>query len=67
MLPFIDHIIRISKANELMSTENNKNSESESERRANDRRQNDDRRNAVRFGDVLGRRTGVDRRVTTGR
>lgn len=46
-----------------MGTENKKNNESEDNRRANDRRKRDDRRNAVRFGDVLGRRTGVDRRV----
>ena len=44
-----------------METNNNKNNESE--RRAKNRRKSDDRRNSVRFGDVLGRRTGVDRRV----
>lgn len=44
-------------------TNNNKNNNNEAERRAKDRRQSNDRRSAVRFGDVLGRRTGVDRRV----
>lgn len=38
-------------------------SESESERRANDRRINTDRRTEVRFGDSMGRRFGVERRV----
>lgn len=47
-----------------MQTDNNKN---EAERRAKDRRKNEDRRSTVRFGDVLGRRTGVDRRVIGGR
>ncbi len=37
------------------------------ERRANDRRVNQDRRTIVRFGDVLGRRTGVERRITVSR
>ena len=46
-----------------MGTENNKNNENDSDRRTKDRRKSDDRRSTVRFGDVLGRRTGVDRRV----
>jgi hypothetical protein len=49
-----------------METDNNKNNdnnESEAERRAKERRKREDRRGTVRFGDVLGRRTGVDRRV----
>jgi len=33
------------------------------ERRVNDRREVDDRRNTTRFSDVLGRRSGVDRRL----
>jgi len=33
------------------------------ERRANDRRMGEDRRTTVRFGDVLGRRSGVERRL----
>lgn len=33
-------------------------------RREKDRRVIDDRRSEVRFGDVLGRRTGVERRLT---
>ena len=33
------------------------------ERRTNDRRNGVDRRTTVRFGDVLGRRSGVERRV----
>ena len=44
----------------LMDTKNNNKT---SERRANERRKDDDRRVTVRFGDVLGRRSGVDRRV----
>ena len=36
-----------------------------SERRILDRRQVADRRGATRFSDVLGRRTGVDRRLPT--
>ncbi len=34
-----------------------------SERRVSDRRERDDRRNTTRFSDVLGRRSGVDRRL----
>lgn len=35
------------------------------ERRVNDRRDsNKDRRDTVRFGDVLGRRSGVERRLS---
>ena len=34
-----------------------------SERRENDRRIGEDRRTNVRFGDVLGRRSGVERRL----
>ena len=34
-----------------------------SERRENDRRIGEDRRINVRFGDVLGRRSGVERRL----
>ena len=33
------------------------------ERRVNDRRIGEDRRTNVRFGDVLGRRSGVERRL----
>jgi len=33
------------------------------ERRVSDRREVDDRRNTTRFSDVLGRRSGVDRRL----
>ena len=33
------------------------------ERRVADRREVDDRRNTTRFSDVLGRRSGVDRRL----
>ena len=33
------------------------------ERRISDRRKKEDRRSTVRFGDVLGRRSGVERRV----
>ena len=35
-----------------------------SERREIDRRIGDDRRTNVRFGDVLGRRSGVERRLS---
>ena len=42
----------------------NKNAEDDKERRAKDRRVYVDRRTIVRFGDVLGRRTGVERRLT---
>ena len=45
-----------------MGTENN-NNYSSPERRVEDRRRNDDRRNITRFSDVLGRRSGVDRRL----
>lgn len=34
------------------------------ERRSDQRRSGIDRRNTVRFGDVLGRRSGIDRRVS---
>ena len=33
------------------------------ERRSGNRRRGVDRRNTVRFGDVLGRRSGIDRRL----
>ena len=33
------------------------------ERRENDRRIGEDRRTNIRFGDVLGRRSGVERRL----
>jgi len=33
------------------------------ERRSADRRERDDRRGTTRFSDVLGRRSGVDRRL----
>ena len=33
------------------------------ERRVNDRREMDDRRDTARFSDILGRRSGVDRRL----
>mgnify|MGYP000580642168 CR=1 FL=1 len=35
------------------------------ERRVNDRRERDDRRGTTRFSDMLGRRSGVDRRLPT--
>ena len=35
-----------------------------SERREDDRRNGEDRRTNVRFGDVLGRRSGVERRLS---
>ena len=35
------------------------------ERRANNRREHDDRRGTTRFSDVLGRRSGVERRLPT--
>jgi len=33
------------------------------ERRVSDRRESKDRRDTVRFGDILGRRSGVERRL----
>jgi hypothetical protein len=33
------------------------------ERRISERRTGGDRRNTIRFGDVLGRRSGVERRI----
>ena len=44
-----------------MVSKDNKNNGSE--RRANDRRTGEDRRTTIRFGDVLGRRSGVERRL----
>lgn len=35
------------------------------ERRASDRREMADRRGTTRFSDILGRRSGVDRRLPT--
>ena len=47
-----------------MRTANNNNNKYEGpERRSNDRRFYDDRRTITRFSDVLGRRSGVDRRL----
>jgi len=45
----------------VMGTENN--NYNGPERRAVDRRVQEDRRNTTRFSDVLGRRSGVDRRL----
>lgn len=44
-----------------MASDNNK--YNGSERRASDRREQEDRRDTTRFSDVLGRRSGVDRRL----
>ena len=44
-----------------MGAENNK--YNGPERRADDRRERSDRRDTIRFSDVLGRRSGVDRRL----
>ena len=44
----------------MASTDNNYNGP---ERRVNDRRNVADRRITIRFGDILGRRSGVERRV----
>jgi len=45
-----------------MGSDNNNNYNGP-ERRINDRRERDDRRGTTRFSDVLGRRSGVDRRL----
>ena len=44
-----------------MGTDNNNNNSPE--RRVRDRRVSDDRRGTTRFSDILGRRSGVDRRL----
>ena len=44
-----------------MGTDNNK--YNGPERRVADRRELDDRRNTTRFSDILGRRSGVERRL----
>ena len=44
----------------------NNNNYSGPERRKKDRRMTDDRRGATRFSDLLGRRTGVERRLSVG-
>ena len=50
-----------------MGTDNNKNNAPEwksgTERRVAERRELSDRRNTTRFSDVLGRRSGVERRL----
>lgn len=48
--------------NEPVSAESG---QKERERRREDRREGRDRRMTVRFGDLLGRRSGIDRRLTT--
>lgn len=48
--------------NEPVSAESG---QKERERRRVDRREGRDRRMTVRFGDLLGRRSGIDRRLTT--
>ncbi len=50
----------------VMGTDDN-NKYNGSERRISDRRLEDDRRNTTRFSDVLGRRSGVDRRLPVAR
>ena len=46
-----------------MGTDNNNNNDTE--RRVKDRRESNDRRGTTRFSDILGRRSGVDRRLPT--
>ncbi len=46
----------------VMGTDDN-NKYNGPERRKAERRERDDRRNTTRFSDVLGRRSGVDRRL----
>ena len=47
----------------VMGADNNNNNGSE--RRVKDRRESEDRRGTTRFSDILGRRSGVDRRLPT--
>ena len=47
----------------VMGTDNN--NYNGPERRVNDRRESADRRGTTRFSDILGRRSGVDRRLPT--
>ena len=54
----------------VMGADNNNNNNNTynyngSERRVNDRRESADRRCTTRFSDILGRRSGVDRRLPT--
>ena len=42
---------------------NGENKTAEDKRQQSDRRVTEDRRSEVRFGDVLGRRTGIERRI----
>jgi len=46
----------------VMEADNN-NKYNGPERRVSDRREQDDRRGTTRFSDILGRRSGVDRRL----
>ena len=46
----------------VMGTDNN-NKYNGPERRLSERREQDDRRGTTRFSDILGRRSGVDRRL----
>ena len=46
----------------VMGTDNN-NKYNGPERRVTERREQDDRRGTTRFSDILGRRSGVDRRL----
>jgi len=57
-------VVKMYKAPGETSAENNHKMQ---ERRTLNRRTESDRRITVRFGDVLGRRTGVDRRVVSAR
>jgi len=45
----------------VMRTDNN--NYNGPDRRINERRERDDRRNTTRFSDILGRRSGVERRL----
>ena len=47
----------------VMGADNNNNNGPE--RRVKDRRESNDRRGTTRFSDILGRRSGVDRRLPT--
>ena len=62
----IINLCEINNKNELeffvMGTDNN-NNYTGPERRVNDRREVSDRRDTTRFSDILGRRSGVERRL----
>ena len=60
---FLKHVFFLQIDKNFRQMASNDNKYNGPERRVRDRRKGGDRRTTVRFGDVLGRRSGIERRV----